>query len=290
MLWVILSFISAVTLAGVVLASDLIKLPTVARLFWVRLITFLAAIGFAFSIQWPQDIVFYQCMLGLSVLIGISDIMYYGAARDLGAGVVTRTEPLSVLLTFIAWTALTPSLLNTYMSDPLHAVGIIACFAVATYCALHMRHCAVGFAALKRLAPVVVMMVGVTILAKIGMDRGGDPQDAIIAYLVVQSALMVLFYGVMAVVKPSYTGSIKPTRALLKGAGIMAVFSIGHIATKNVAFMMVPNPAYVTIIILAAPLFVTLFDKLIGREDDADIKAGLGIVASAVVLIILTKV
>ncbi len=69
----------------------------------------------------------------------------------------------------------------------------------------------------------------------------------------------------------------------------MALCSITHIATKNIAYTYVVNPAYVTLIGLSTPLFVAIFYHLTKRQDDTDSIAGFGIVISAVFLIILTR-
>ncbi|MBU6234657.1 MAG: hypothetical protein KGQ41_02335 [Alphaproteobacteria bacterium] len=289
MIWVPLSIVAAVTVAAMALLSEYQKHPTVARLFWLRFCSLAALMPVALFIEWPSNPQFYLCMVALSVLICGSDALYYGSAKDHGAGVTTRIEPLSVLMTFVAWCALTPSQIDAYAAKPLVAAGIALCFAAAGYFALRLRHCDVSFAVMKKLAPVIVIMAAVSILGKTAMDAGGKPFDAAVAYIVIQCALMLLFYGGASVVTPQFTGNLKPNRALLASAAIMAVCSVTHIATKNIAYTYVPNPAYVTVIGLTAPLFVAGFYHLAGRADDTDKVAGFGIVITSIILVVLTR-
>lgn len=288
-LWVSLGLVAAISTAAMALVSEYQKHATVARLFWLRLWSFCALLPVSFFIEWPSDPVFYWCMLALSALICGSDALYYGSAKENGAGVTTRIEPLSVLMTFVAWLSITPSLFAEYVSKPIASAGIVICFLCAGYFASRLRHCEVSFAVMKKLAPVIVIMAFVSILGKTAMDAGGKPFDAAIVYIVVQCGLMVLFYGGASVFAPKFTGPLKPDRAMLMSAAIMAACSVIHIATKNIAYTFVPNPAYVTVLGLTAPLFVAVYYKFTGRVDDTDKLAGFGIVLSALALIMLTR-
>ncbi|NBX66334.1 MAG: hypothetical protein EBQ96_04990 [Proteobacteria bacterium] len=287
--WVSLALISAVGTAAIALVSEYQKHPTVARLFWLRFWSFVAFLPISLSVEWPQDPVFYACIFSLSVLICGSDALYYGSAKDHGAGVTTRIEPLSVLMTFVIWVAITPAQMADYLFKPLISCGIVLCFAMAGYFALRLRRCEVSFSVMKKLMPVIFIMAFVSILGKTAMDRGGDPWDAAIVYIVIQCGLMVFFYGSASIIAPQFTGSLKPNKAILGSAALMAVFSVIHIASKNMAYTFVSNPAYVTVLGLTAPLFVAGYYHLAGRVDNTDKIAGFGIVACALALVVLTR-
>lgn len=287
--WVGLSVVAAVTVAAMALASEYSKQPTVPRLFWLRLISLVALAPFAVGISWPEDPLFYAYMVAISLLICGSDGLYYSAAKTHGAGVTTRIEPLSVPMTFVAWVLMSPDQLGLFYDRPLVGFGIALCFAVAGFCAWRLRRCPVSLPVLKRLSPVVFTMAGVAILGKMAMDAGGAPFDAAVAYIVIQCVFLVVFYAGVALIAPARTGSLAPTRALLASAGLMAACSVTHIASKNIAYTYVDNPAYVIVICLAAPLVVAAFYRAMGRPDDSDVLAGFGIVISSIFLVILTR-
>ena len=287
--WVSLAVVAAITVAGMALISEYQKHATVGRLFWLRVCSLAVVAPVSLFIEWPQDIKFYGLMVLLSALICGSDALYYGSAKNFGAGVTTRIEPLSVLMAFVVWIGITPALLADYMAKPFIAAGIVACFIAAGFCALRLRHCAVSLSAMKRLSPVILIMACVSILGKMAMDTGGKPFDTAVAYIVVQCTLMIIFYGVASVVTPRFTGSLRPNWRLFGSAAAMAACSVLHIATKNIAYTYVPNPAYVTVIGLSAPLFVAGYYHLVGRMDDTDKWAGLGIVISAILLVVFTR-
>jgi hypothetical protein len=288
-IWVGLSIVAALGMAGMALVSEFYKLPTVPRLFWLRVFSLVAALPFAFVIDWPDNPRFYICVFALTAIICLTDILYYGSARDNGAGPTSRIEPLSTLLTFVAWTAITPSQFEAYTAQPLRALGILGCFLVAGYCAMELRHSPISLATLKKLSVFIVLMVAVNILGKTGMDAGGNPLHAVVAYVIIQAGVLIVFNGVLGTVWARIHGSIKPTRGLLISAGMMAVGSLAHVMTKNVAYTFVSNPAYVSIVLLSAPLFVSVFYHFKKRPDDASVLAGFGIVASAAALIVLTR-
>jgi len=287
--WGGLSCVAALTVAGMVLISEYQNQPTVPRLFWLRVISLAVLAPLGFYIQWPSNPHFYIGMVAISVLICGSDALYYDAAKQYGAGATTRIEPLSVLMTFVAWLWLKPEQLALYTQRPAIGLGIAACFVVAGVCALRLRHCDVSLKAMKRLAPVIGISAAVGVLGKMVMDTGDVPFDTAIAYIIIQCSFLIVFYGAMAALWPARTGSLRPHRGLLFSAGAMAVCSVLHIGSKNMAYTYVPNPAYITIICLAAPLIVSAVYRLTGRQDDTDYMAGFGIVASAVALLALTR-
>lgn len=288
LIWVSLALLATAGGAAMTLAAEYYKAPTVARLFWVRIFSFAAAVPFAFFIDWPDARLFYVCAVSIACLACASDILYFTAARDHGAGPTSRIEPLSVLLTFILWTALMPSQLQAYLAQPLVATGICACLVFAFYCAMHLRHSAIALATLKKLIPVAVIMAVINLLAKTGMDAGGHPFDAVMAYLIILAGILSAVYGAGSYFWPQRCGSMRPQRALLKGSALIAAASIVLIVPKNMAYVFVSNPAYVNVIGLCAPVLVFAFYKLAGRRDEAAVWAGFGIVASAAILVVLT--
>ncbi len=272
-----------------ILISEYHKYPTVPRLFYLRVFSFLAILPVALTIEWPENPVFYACVFGLTAIIFLTDVLYYGAAQKHGAGPISRIEPLTTLLTFVVWTVITPAQLNEYLAQPLIATGIAGCFALAAYCAMQLRHSPVSMAALKQLSYFIGLIAIVNILGKTSMDAGGNPMHAAGAYVAIQSSVLMVLYGVLGLVRSDRHGSIRPNRGLLISAGLMAIASLSHIVTKNVAYTMVSNPAYILIILLSVPLMVSAYYKVKGRADDASVWAGFGIVISAALLIILTR-
>jgi hypothetical protein len=290
LLWVVLAVLSALTLASSAIISEYRKHPTMARLFWLRAISLCTALPISLTIHWPTNPLFYICIAALSLLVCWSDVLYFDSAKNFGAGVTTRIEPMSVLTTFVAWVIITPSLLFHYIHEPYISLGIALCFITAGYFARRLRHCEVSFNVMKKLMPVIAINAITPILAKIGMDAGNaNPLESIVIYIIVQCTCILVTYSVMAIKMPERTGSFKPNKALLFSAAAMAASSMVHIASKNIAYTLVENPAYITVIGLSAPLFVSLYYYWIGRRDDTDKLAGFGIVISSIILIILTR-
>lgn len=288
-MWILLSLVAAISGALCVLLTEHYKQPTVPRLFWLRLMLLICVLPAAPFIDWPTSPIFYASVAALAVLVCIMDIFYFKAARDYGAGVTTRIEPLSVLLAFVLWTLITPSVLAGYMAQWHIALGIIACLLSAVWFSLQLRHCEVSRAALQLMLPAVVMIAFVTLLGKVAVDHTTSLIDGLLAFLIFQAALIVPFYGALCLIFPARFQTLRPNKSLLLSAGLMMLCTGTHIVTKNTAYLMVPNPAYVTVLGLTSPLFVLGVYKAMGRPSQESLWAGLGIVISAFILIVLTR-
>ncbi len=227
--------------------------------------------------------------MAISVLICLTDVMYFSAAKHYGAGVTTRIEPLSVLTAFVGWSLLKPQELHRFIDQPVTGVLIALCFAGAGFFALRLRHCEVSSAVMRRLLPAVGIMALITMLGKTAMDAGRFPLDSAIAYVIVQCSIVIAVYGIAGLFFTHKTGSLRPNRGLIASALAMGFFSLTHILVKNIAYTHVSNPAYVTVVVLSAPLFVAGFYRWSGRRDDTDVRAGFGIVACALALVVLTR-
>ena len=63
---------------------------------------------------------------------------------------------------------------------------------------------------------------------------------------------------------------------------------ICHMIYKNYSMAFVPNPSYQAAILLTAPVFIAAFYHLTKHKEEADVKSGMGIVACALLLALLT--
>ena len=172
----------------------------------------------------------------------------------------------------------------------MRGAGIIVSMAAGIYFALKMRRCYLTFSALKDMAPALFLAGLGIVFGKLAMVHSGY-HEGVWYYTFSQSFLAVFIYA--AVIKvPALSGRfgiVQGQRVFDRRVMIAALcLSAGwlmHTITKYYAITEVENPAYVTIIGLTAPFWVLLVYKTVGRREEADIYAGIGLVFSAAALV-----
>ena len=149
-----------------------------------------------------------------------------------------------------------------------------------------MRRCPVNFEVVKAMLPLIFVMGTINIIAKTGINHAPS-HNGVAVYIIIQSALVVLiskFFNCRNAEKE--TNILKDTK-LLKTSFVLSILSLGVIALRLYGFILTPNPAYVTAIMLTGPFWVMLFYKIVKHEEKGDIKPGIGIVISAILLTLL---
>ena len=288
LLWVPLGLFAALMTAIMLLTVEKKELPPVQFLMWLRSFSFLLLCPFMFFMPWPHDPVFYIVTSIAILLIGVMDMMVFTSAGRSGAGVTTRILPLSAFTTFFMWTAISPALLQDYFAQPLRTAGILLSIIAAAYFAVKLKDCPISRAAMKQLVPAVILSSLVTVLGKMAMDHSGASGPYVWAFL--QSCFLPLFYFAVMRGFPQKFEKRHLCRPILAAIFCAALASIGHIVTKNAAFGMSDNPAYVLILLMTTPLWIMGYYSLTGHQEHADSKAGCGIVFAALALVIFTRI
>jgi hypothetical protein len=75
----------------------------------------------------------------------------------------------------------------------------------------------------------------------------------------------------------------------IKTAACVSVFSGFGVVLKTIAMMYTPHPAYLSVLLLTDSLVIVLYHRLTGHRDEANIRDGLGVVACAIVLVVVTR-
>lgn len=294
-IWVFFSLIMSFAMAGMFLVNEYFKASSLHMLFWMRLITLTILLPIIFFIPPPTDTIFYAGTITSALLFAYVDIMLIGLVAASGAGVVSRIEPLSVGLTFILWLLITPSLALDYIDQPIRGIGIVLSLSGALYFAMALRRCEITSQALKYLLPSILLIALGTLGAKIAMDHS-PPLSGVVYYAVIQCIIVLAAYIAILLFKPrvdwfrgvNITGQLKDRGVILGGICLSVTWLMG-VPSKQYALSLVENPSYVTLFGLLSPVIILLIYRLVGRREEANVTAGLGIVACAALLIIFTR-
>lgn len=282
----LLSLLATVAAAGMTLVNEWAKQPGAALLVWRGLIPPLLLAPCVTLIGWPENPLFYLYIALGAGFAALFDGLNFAVAARYGAGVATRLMPVSVWLILLGWAVIVPASLLPFLSEPVRGAAALLALAALVWGASRLRKSAIDRAAITLFWPALPAAAIVQILNKLAMDL--EPSlDAALAYAAFQSGLMALF-GFGFLLRHGGAGAVRRlfSGKLLFASALVAGFLIAHLLAKNLAFIRVDNPTWVTAILLSAPLFVLGVYRLIGRREAADWRSGLIVVAATAILIL----
>lgn len=293
--WSVFALIASSFSAGFYLVNQYLRQPGDILVFWMRIVVLVILTPVIYDMELPENPLFYG-LVSLTALVGTgADIRTFNVSAQYGAGVVSRVMPVTVWGSFLLWFFVDPGLLRSYAAEPVRATGIVLTLVACVYFAMRLHKCEVTKAALRAMAPALAGYVLSTVLNKMALSAGavnGGFTGAVYAYMFVQSAIAVFMAGPLLIFKernkrraPAGWGA---PMAIL--ASLMAGFVwVSHMAYKNYAVAYAPHPSYQAAVNLTAPVFIMLFYKLVKhREQNVDVKSGMGIVVSALLLVLIT--
>lgn len=281
-------------LAGIFLLNQYFRLPGHVLTLVSRSIVIVGLAPIALYAGLPDSPVFYIAVSVTGAFAAYGDIRIFNLCARYGGGVVSRLLPLIIWVAFMLWLVLRPETMQEYTDRPLRALGIMAALGGCAWFSFTLQKCPVSRAAFIALVPVILMFGTNQVLAKIAMDNSGL-HSGVFAYLLWQSALVVVLVSIARLAVPGWFRASGETRAprvardkILLAGCLMAFFWSMQMVLKNYAFTFAPNPSYVAALNETAPVWVMLFYIVIRHREDGNILSGLGIMASAIALSLLT--
>jgi hypothetical protein len=283
-LWGLLAIGSALCMVGVLLTQEKFKTEGFTLSFWIKVCVSLVALPFAWKIGFPTDIWFYIYIGATAVLYCVSDVIYFRAVPQIGSGLMTRVMPVSLILSFILWLAIDHDLLAQYIANPAQAAGITAAMLLAALSIFFLKRCAVSWQGVRLIWFCIFSACVGPILTKLGLNHA-TAEQATFSYVVIQGGMMVVLWLIYFVLRKPVTSAVLFAPKNIRAGIAVGILSTGMLMLKTEAFVLAENPAYVLIFLYTDALWVMLVYKLIGRRENSNIWAGLGIVASAILLI-----
>jgi hypothetical protein len=283
-MWFILALSAAFFNTGYKLSNQYLKLSGHKLTVLIKLFQVLIFLPFLFFVEWPTDIAFYCLALLTGPLVLLQDRAVFDFTAKYDAGPITRVEPLTIPFVFFTWLIISPSEFFRLVDNPLIACGIFACIASSIYFSFRMKKCDVSFSILKAMIPLIILMGTISLLAKSAIDYAPDIQG-ITVYAFIQSVSLVLLSPLLSKKKME---SKEKQNYLLPSLGLSFILT-AIIILRLYGFALTPNPAYVTAVMLTAPFWIMLFYKFKGPKETVDVKSGIGIVISVIIMSILVS-
>lgn len=283
--WIFLSFIAMLGTAVYTLFNQYHKQSGLHLAVWIKTILAVITLPMMIFIGFPDDWRFYA-LVALTAPLGMwGDKVSFDVASDYGGGVVSRIMPIHVIIIFILWALVQPDIILGYFTPPLQGVIILLSLGGIIYFSNRMRRCTVSYDALKKTLPAVICFGIVPILSKSALEMVEFTQG-VIGYICIQSIVTTFIGMPMLYHRKSKTNEPIISPSLLKLSGLITIALGIHMATKNAAYTLTDDPTFPVAIIMTSPFFILLFYKLTGHTESGRIWTGLGIVMSAIILVL----
>ncbi len=284
--WALFGLCTAVLSASTMLMQEKFKVNGFAMAFWNKIACVSVIAPFMVYYGFPQETRFYV-LIGFSALLySISDVVFYRTIPNVGAGTVSRILPASVIFSFLLWFVIDPASFSSYLQRPAIAALIFLTLCLWVYFATHLRKCAVSMKAARTIWFVLFASVVGPLLAK-ETTNSTDIVHGIYGYAFIQALMMIFVWTVFFYVRKPVTSSVLLSRhACRYGLMIGCVNALSNVLGV-IALYKVDNPAYTSAVGFLNSVFILLAYAIMGRKNDGNVIAGIGMVACAAFIIIL---
>ncbi len=284
--WAIFALICAVASAAVLLIPERVQADGFAVAFWNKAAAFFIMIPFVLYAGLPQEWEFYALVAAQAALWAISDVIFFRTIPKVGAGVVSRLLPATVVVTFFVWFLFEPSLIETYIATPMRSLLVLFALCAFVYFAMRMKKDPISWQAIRMMWFVLCAAVVGPILYKM-VTRHATIDQGPFAYVMVESFLMVCLWSAFYKVKKTISFQVLFSPHSIRSGAMVGVAMCVVSLSKFAAMHYVDNPGLVPAVKYLDAIIVMAYYKMIGRIEKADVAAGLGIVTCAAVIVVL---
>lgn len=237
---------------------------------------------------------FYAIVLFQGLTVSYMDYKYFQAFHEFGAENVNSVKPLTVLIIFVLWLILKPSIIGDYMATPLRSAIILVALATIIFAVMKYRHQKIGKECLKKVFPLLFLSSIIDISNKLITEYNDGYLLALTFHRVALTGYIIgsvnLFINRRKDI--SFKELINPQNIYRGSFIILLVLSM---ITINLAMHYTPNPAYTTAVIYLSVVWIMLINKiqvLAGKKliyQPIEKKWIFALLISSIVLVLLTQ-
>ena len=284
--WEVYGLLAAFLTALMMLMQERIKVDGFSLALWCKVACVVTAFPFVLAQGFPSNPLFYF-FLGIQALaFAISDVVFYRNIPIVGAGVMSRLMPMTVIFSFFLWFLIKPSEIAAYTATPLISMGIILSLGLTVWFSMRLKKCTVSRKAVRAIWFVLLAGTLGPLNSK-NITFYADIDQCPWSYVFVEACMMITLWTIWLFVKRPV-----PPASLLQRRVFIPAIAIG-IVQATIIFVMqtglynVDNPGYIFAISLLNAVFILIVHKIMKKEDGSDVISGLGIVACAAALIFM---
>lgn len=210
------------------------------------------------NFEWPFFLIAILQGFGVSYL----DYHIYKLFQKYGAESVASVQPLSVLITFVFWLLIRPSLLVTYMENMWHFALIVLAVLCIVYAVMKYRQQPFVLSCLRDMIPLLLIFSLIDVTNKLIMEYTNNHLLAATIYRVLIVSAMVGFVNLGV----GFRCGIKASD-LFKKENISATWFFLFIPISmmliNFSAFHADNPAYASAVIYMSVIWILLFNKIL---------------------------
>lgn len=288
MFWFIYGLLFAFFDAGTMAINQRYRVDGYMLAAWRGFGISVCAIPFLFFIDYPRELSFWIHAVMQGIMTGFFSSKLYNSAAKFGAGATSRIMVLSIIISAVFWWAIHPINFLALAEKPALLIGIIVSMLMAIFGYLRMSDHSRSEGIVSYMMFAVVVAAIISINRKNLMAIDGFLVGNTIYFLV--SMFVAGLYNALAYfyINKCTVGDffkIATEERSIKSGTIMALMSALSIFFGNYALSTVPNPAYVNALTLTAPLWILLYNKFTGYQNNFR-KSGLAIMLTFTALLI----
>lgn len=286
--WAVSALIAAVFTACIFTLNQYIKQPGYLLVFFSRITTVICMTPFMGLIPWPENPWFYAIVATTAFFGASGDIRTFNVSAQYGGGVVSRTMPLVIFFSFFLWFFIDHALFWKYLEHPLNTAGIIASLLGVGYFSSRIKKCTISKSAFFAMLPALLCYTLTILLNKYSMGMG-EYSGVVFGYMYVQSVAAIFTTGGYALWRRrKEKAKIHNRKKLLWGAVAFSLLWIASMTFQGYTLVFTPNPSYLFAIAQLSSVMIAVFYHFTGHKEEADVKAGFGITACAILLILMS--
>lgn len=241
-------------------------------------------------IEW--DFGFFIMLIVQGIMTGFYDSSIFFSSARFGAAGTSRILVLSILLSMILWWSMhINAFINLWNRPFVFSMILLSVLAIIVSYAFMLKE-NLSKELIKYMMPVVVVWSLMSSLTQMIMQRHSLVEGIVyyLFYVTFISGVYNLFFYIKTQ-KPNKEQILQDLlgQKVLYIGFLVVLFSALLIVCKSIALNYTPNTGYVNALSLTSPLWIMLYNHVIGHKDYVAPKAGLCMVLSVLALCVFAN-
>ncbi|MBE6445071.1 MAG: hypothetical protein E7019_03305 [Alphaproteobacteria bacterium] len=269
-LWWLAALISGMLVGVIIYLNQIFKMPSSLLMSYRGILTALLLLPFCCLFPLPQNPWFWILSSLQGLIVAYCDKKSFVCARVYGGEIVAALRPFAVAFVLVFWWFVSPSQFIEMLDKPIHSILIVLCIVGVMYSLFVNRTGTVSKNAFKDLLPALILYSVIDVNNKyantIGLDAG--LASSVYWYCFMSS----LFAGLPNITKFLMHRDWKLifVPKYMFGGLMMSGSIIILNAIKNPAMVYAPNPAYISAIMAAYPVWIIAWNCIYYRFKNAE--------------------
>lgn len=292
-LWWLLALFGSCLSGIIIYINQVFKMPSSLLMIYRGCTVSLLLLPFIPFFTAPAIPMFWFLSAIQGLIIAYSDKRIFLCSRIYGGEIVGSLRPFSVAMVFVVWLVISPIQLLEMLKEPARFCAIVACMVGIVYSLIMANKGNITKSAFKELLPALILFAIVDINNKYINTLGSTVgiNSAVFYYCFITSLFAGLPNAITFFKHRDWRLIFAPSYVL--GGLLMCLSIIAVNFVKAPAMIYAPNPAYVSAIMAAFPIWIVAWNnfyyRLKGAEEfpHCNFKAVLLLLISIVTLILL---